>query len=108
MKTTKIAKAKENALSVEIQIISSENVRNYQNIKIKRRLLEDLGVIATKMKRKEVTYAKAYHRGLKVMAKNKTLKQAKIELENEALELKDILSRIAEAWNPIKNGRHHS
>ncbi|GJX18168.1 hypothetical protein Tco_0219000 [Tanacetum coccineum] len=32
--------------------------------------------------------------GLKVMAKNKTLKQAKIELENEALELKDKLSRL--------------
>ncbi|GJS41828.1 hypothetical protein Tco_0566871 [Tanacetum coccineum] len=31
--------------------------------------------------------------GLKVMAKNKTLKQAKIELENEALELIDKLSR---------------
>nr|GEX34804.1 UBN2 domain-containing protein [Tanacetum cinerariifolium] len=31
---------------------------------------------------------------LKVMAKNKTLKQAKIELENEALELKDKLPRL--------------
>ncbi|GJX87254.1 hypothetical protein Tco_0339268, partial [Tanacetum coccineum] len=31
---------------------------------------------------------------LKVMAKNKTLKQAKIELENEVLELKDKLSRL--------------
>ncbi|GJY60599.1 pentatricopeptide repeat-containing protein [Tanacetum coccineum] len=31
--------------------------------------------------------------GLKVMAKNKTLKQAKIELENDVLELKDKLSR---------------
>nr|GEX03791.1 zf-CCHC domain-containing protein/UBN2 domain-containing protein [Tanacetum cinerariifolium] len=31
---------------------------------------------------------------LKVMAKNTTLKQAKIELENEALELKDKLSRL--------------
>nr|GEV83968.1 UBN2 domain-containing protein [Tanacetum cinerariifolium] len=51
-KDDKKAKAKENALSVEIQIISSENVRNYQDIKIKRRLLEDLGVIATKMKRR--------------------------------------------------------
>ncbi|GKG35894.1 hypothetical protein Tco_0441048, partial [Tanacetum coccineum] len=30
--------------------------------------------------------------GLKVMAKNKTLKQAKTELENEVLELKDKLS----------------
>ncbi|GJU49980.1 hypothetical protein Tco_1219535 [Tanacetum coccineum] len=47
-----MAKAKENALSVEIQIISSENVQNYQDIKIKKRLLEDLGVIATKMKRR--------------------------------------------------------
>ncbi|GJV14069.1 hypothetical protein Tco_1359392 [Tanacetum coccineum] len=32
--------------------------------------------------------------GLKVMAKNKTLKQANIKLENEALELKDKLSRL--------------
>ncbi|GJS84691.1 hypothetical protein Tco_0751232 [Tanacetum coccineum] len=32
--------------------ISSENVQNYQDIKIKKRLLEDLGVIATKMKRR--------------------------------------------------------
>ncbi|GJR93996.1 hypothetical protein Tco_0266170 [Tanacetum coccineum] len=47
-----MAKAKENALSVEIQIISLENVQNYQDIKIKKRLLEDLGVIATEMKRK--------------------------------------------------------
>ncbi|GJU67653.1 hypothetical protein Tco_1253912 [Tanacetum coccineum] len=34
--------AKENALSVVIQIISSENVQNYQDIKTKKRLLEDL------------------------------------------------------------------
>nr|GEU87111.1 hypothetical protein [Tanacetum cinerariifolium] len=47
-----MAKAKENDLSVGIQIISSENVQNYQDIKIKRRLLEDLGVIAMKMKRR--------------------------------------------------------
>ncbi|GJY10060.1 hypothetical protein Tco_0378245 [Tanacetum coccineum] len=33
IKTTKIAKAKENALSVVIQIISSENIQNYQDIK---------------------------------------------------------------------------
>nr|GEY39351.1 UBN2 domain-containing protein [Tanacetum cinerariifolium] len=33
-------------------IISSENVQNYQDIKIKRHLLEDLGVIATKMERR--------------------------------------------------------
>ncbi|GJU21644.1 hypothetical protein Tco_1154986 [Tanacetum coccineum] len=56
IKTTKMAKAKENALSVEIQIISLENVQNYQDIKIKKRLLEDLRVIATKMKmRRQMT-----------------------------------------------------
>nr|GEW45790.1 copia protein [Tanacetum cinerariifolium] len=47
-----MAKAKEDALSVDIQIISSENVRNYQNIIIKRRLVEDLRLITTKMKRR--------------------------------------------------------
>ncbi|GJT77767.1 zf-CCHC domain-containing protein [Tanacetum coccineum] len=39
-------------------------------------------------------YSRLCKIGLKVMAKNKALKQAKIELENEALELKDKLSRL--------------
>ncbi|GJR32687.1 zf-CCHC domain-containing protein [Tanacetum coccineum] len=39
-------------------------------------------------------YSRLCKIGLKVMAKNKTLKQAKIELENEVLELKDKLSRL--------------
>ncbi|GJZ19593.1 zf-CCHC domain-containing protein [Tanacetum coccineum] len=39
-------------------------------------------------------YSRLCKIGLKVMTKNKTLKQAKIELENEALELKDKLSRL--------------
>ncbi|GJR87437.1 zf-CCHC domain-containing protein [Tanacetum coccineum] len=39
-------------------------------------------------------YSRLCKIGLKVMAKNKTLKQAKIELENEALELKDTSSRL--------------
>ncbi|GKF42412.1 hypothetical protein Tco_0125754, partial [Tanacetum coccineum] len=39
-------------------------------------------------------YSRLCRLGLKVMAKNKTLKQAKIELKNEALELKDKLSRL--------------
>nr|GEU86965.1 zf-CCHC domain-containing protein/UBN2 domain-containing protein [Tanacetum cinerariifolium] len=39
-------------------------------------------------------YSRLCKIGLKVMAKNKTLKQAKIELKNEAIELKDKLSRI--------------
>nr|GEV10565.1 hypothetical protein [Tanacetum cinerariifolium] len=38
-------------------------------------------------------YSRLCKIGLKVMAKNKTKKQAKIKLENEALELKDKLSR---------------
>ncbi|GKE50840.1 zf-CCHC domain-containing protein [Tanacetum coccineum] len=39
-------------------------------------------------------YSRLCKLGLKVMAKNITLKQAKIELKNEALELQDKLSRI--------------
>ncbi|GJR35424.1 hypothetical protein Tco_1211108 [Tanacetum coccineum] len=39
-------------------------------------------------------YSRLCKLGLKVMAKNKTLKQAKVELENEALELRDKLSRL--------------
>ncbi|GKA23040.1 zf-CCHC domain-containing protein [Tanacetum coccineum] len=47
-------------------------------------------------------YSKLCKLGLKVMAKNKTLKQAKIELENEALELKDKLSRIEKGKEVIE------
>ncbi|GJU47881.1 zf-CCHC domain-containing protein [Tanacetum coccineum] len=39
-------------------------------------------------------YSRLCKLGLKLMAKNKTLKQAKIELENKVLELKDRLSRL--------------
>ncbi|GJU92801.1 zf-CCHC domain-containing protein [Tanacetum coccineum] len=39
-------------------------------------------------------YSRLCKIGLKVMAKNKILKQAKIELENEVLKLKDKLSRL--------------
>ncbi|GKB24224.1 hypothetical protein Tco_0863625 [Tanacetum coccineum] len=49
---TRMAKAKGNALNVEIQIISSENAQNYQETIIKEPSLEDHGVIATKMKKK--------------------------------------------------------
>ncbi|GKB26600.1 hypothetical protein Tco_0866001 [Tanacetum coccineum] len=52
IKTTKMAKAKENVLNVEIQIISSESVQNYQETTIKEPSLEDHGVIATKTKKK--------------------------------------------------------
>nr|GEW58106.1 UBN2 domain-containing protein [Tanacetum cinerariifolium] len=48
IKMTKIAKAK----GVEIQIISSVNVQNYQETIIKEPSLEDHGVIATNMKKK--------------------------------------------------------
>ncbi|GJU91075.1 zf-CCHC domain-containing protein [Tanacetum coccineum] len=41
-------------------------------------------------------YSRLCKLGLKVMAKNKTLKQAKIELENEVLELKNKLSRCGD------------
>nr|GEW46602.1 pentatricopeptide repeat-containing protein [Tanacetum cinerariifolium] len=47
-----MAKAKENVLNVEIQIISSESVQNYQETTIREPSLEDHGVIATKIKKK--------------------------------------------------------
>ncbi|GJT20078.1 hypothetical protein Tco_0878784 [Tanacetum coccineum] len=53
-KTTKMAKAKENVLNVGIQITSLESVQNYQEATIKEPLLEDHGVIATKMKKKRL------------------------------------------------------
>ncbi|GJT78057.1 hypothetical protein Tco_1044782 [Tanacetum coccineum] len=52
IKMTRMAKAKENALNVEIQIISSENAQNYQETIIKDLLLEEHGVIAIKMEKK--------------------------------------------------------
>ncbi|GJW91503.1 hypothetical protein Tco_0169056 [Tanacetum coccineum] len=126
MATTKMAKAKENALSVEIQIISSENVRNYQNQKAfvggswsdsdedEEEKTKDEKCLMAKASNEVLSeteyfsddqssldendldseYSRLCKIGLKVMAKNKTLKQAKIELENEALKLKDKLSRL--------------
>ncbi|GJT56899.1 zf-CCHC domain-containing protein [Tanacetum coccineum] len=47
-------------------------------------------------------YSRLCKLGLKVMAKNKTLKQAKIELENEALELKDKLSMLEKGKEVIE------
>ncbi|GJT67914.1 zf-CCHC domain-containing protein [Tanacetum coccineum] len=57
-------------------------------------------------------YSRLCKLGLKVMAKNKTLKQTKIELENEALELKNRLSRFEtyvkskdlDLWHVITDG----
>ncbi|GJU89717.1 hypothetical protein Tco_1302140 [Tanacetum coccineum] len=47
-------------------------------------------------------YSRLCKLGLKVMAKNKTLKQAKIELENKVLELKDKLSRLEKGKEVIE------
>ncbi|GJZ97729.1 hypothetical protein Tco_0670182 [Tanacetum coccineum] len=47
-------------------------------------------------------YSRLCKLGLKVMAKNKNLKQAKIELENEVLELKDKLSRLEKGKEVIE------
>ncbi|GJR91396.1 hypothetical protein Tco_0215407 [Tanacetum coccineum] len=51
-KDDKNSQAKENVLNVGIQITSSKSVQNYQEATIKEHLLEDHGVIATKMKKK--------------------------------------------------------
>nr|GEW63964.1 RNA-directed DNA polymerase, eukaryota [Tanacetum cinerariifolium] len=53
-KEIKMAKANENVLNVEIQIISSESVQNYQETTIIEPSLEDHGVIATKLKKKRL------------------------------------------------------
>nr|GEZ28610.1 hypothetical protein [Tanacetum cinerariifolium] len=53
-KEIKMAKAKENILNAEIQIISSESVQKYQETTIKEPSLENHGVIATKMKKKRL------------------------------------------------------
>ncbi|GJS78041.1 zf-CCHC domain-containing protein [Tanacetum coccineum] len=47
-------------------------------------------------------YSRLCKLGLKVMAKNKTLKQAKIKLENEVLELKDKLFRLEKGKEVIE------
>ncbi|GJT06477.1 hypothetical protein Tco_0840939 [Tanacetum coccineum] len=52
--TTKMVKVKENALDVEIQIISSENVQSHQETTIKELSLEERGVIVAKMRKKRI------------------------------------------------------
>nr|GEW31358.1 putative reverse transcriptase domain-containing protein [Tanacetum cinerariifolium] len=53
-KDDKNAKGEKNVLNVGIQITSSKSVQNYQEATIKEPLLEDHGVIATKMKKKRL------------------------------------------------------
>ncbi|GJR53528.1 hypothetical protein Tco_1404049 [Tanacetum coccineum] len=53
-------------------------------------------------------YSRLCKLGLKVMAKNKTLKQAKVELENEALKLRDKLSRLEKGTDIAKITRKRS
>nr|GEZ47540.1 UBN2 domain-containing protein [Tanacetum cinerariifolium] len=54
VEVTKMVKAKENALDVEIQIISSENVQSHQEAIIKKLSLEEHGVIVMKMRKKSL------------------------------------------------------
>nr|GEV30831.1 UBN2 domain-containing protein [Tanacetum cinerariifolium] len=54
MAMTKMVKAKENALDMEIQIISSEDAQNCQEVKTKEHSLEEYGVIARKMRNKRL------------------------------------------------------
>ncbi|GJR00315.1 retrovirus-related pol polyprotein from transposon TNT 1-94 [Tanacetum coccineum] len=54
IKTTRMAKAKENVLNVEIQTISSGSVQNYQETTIKEPSSEDHGVIVTKTMKKRL------------------------------------------------------
>nr|GEX08733.1 hypothetical protein [Tanacetum cinerariifolium] len=54
VETTKMVKVKENALDVEIQIISSESVQSRQETIIKELSLEERGVIVAKMRKKRI------------------------------------------------------
>nr|GEV55860.1 hypothetical protein [Tanacetum cinerariifolium] len=54
VEVTKMVKVKENALDVEIQIISLENVQSRQEAIIKKLSLEEHGVIVAKMKKKRL------------------------------------------------------
>ncbi|GJZ67180.1 hypothetical protein Tco_0630420, partial [Tanacetum coccineum] len=54
LKMKRMAKARENALDVEIQIILSENAQYHQETIIKELILEEHGVIAMKIKKKRL------------------------------------------------------
>ncbi|GKD49332.1 hypothetical protein Tco_1278308 [Tanacetum coccineum] len=54
VEVTKMVKVKVNALDVEIQIISSENVQSRQEAIIKKLSLEEHGVIVAKMRKKRL------------------------------------------------------
>ncbi|GJV66864.1 hypothetical protein Tco_1482373 [Tanacetum coccineum] len=54
VETTKMVKMKENALDVDIQIISSESVQSRQETIIKELSLEERGVIVVKMRKKRI------------------------------------------------------
>ncbi|GJV09143.1 hypothetical protein Tco_1346799 [Tanacetum coccineum] len=54
VEVTKMVKVKENALDVEIQVISSENVQSRQEAIIKKLSLEEHRVIVAKMRKKKL------------------------------------------------------
>ncbi|GJX98131.1 hypothetical protein Tco_0355150 [Tanacetum coccineum] len=54
VEVTKMVKVKENALDVEIQIISSKNVQSCQEAIIKKLSLEEHGVIVAKIRKKRL------------------------------------------------------
>nr|GEV77675.1 copia protein [Tanacetum cinerariifolium] len=100
----KKAKAKENALSVEIQIISSENVQNYQDIIIKRRLLEDIEVIATKMKRKRQRTKSVVTKMPKATTTDVSLTKSYMP---KVSKIPDIAPTIAQFYKPTENCNIH-
>nr|GEW42954.1 UBN2 domain-containing protein [Tanacetum cinerariifolium] len=60
MAMTRMAKEKENALNVKIQIISSDNAQNYQENIIKEPSLVEHGLIAMKMEKKRLRTKMSY------------------------------------------------
>nr|GEW28677.1 hypothetical protein [Tanacetum cinerariifolium] len=78
-----MVRAKENALDVEIQITSSENVRSHQEAKTEGILLEDLGAIAAKMRKKRLKTKRVdingYYKNHEKRTKNRAITDTRTE-----------------------------
>ncbi|GJV38486.1 retrovirus-related pol polyprotein from transposon TNT 1-94 [Tanacetum coccineum] len=101
VETTKMVKVKENALDVEIQIISSESVQSRQETIIKELSLEERGVIVAKTRKKRL-------KTKLVFPKKKQLRLIKTrplgnDLEDKSLENNEIINIKESKSHPLEN-----
>ncbi|GJT48029.1 hypothetical protein Tco_0974186 [Tanacetum coccineum] len=105
IKTTKMAKAKENVLNVGIQITSSESVQNYQEATIKEPLLEDHEVIATKMKKKRLKMKNVLW--LKLLMRIKSARATPKAYLPYAMFLTRLFRHVMEHYPHLENGIYY-